>query len=367
MARKTGQWDAQRVLFALGRIGYHPVSALLDLVDNAVSAGAKNVGIEVGITSESSGKGRPKAVIDSFTLVDDGTGTVTITQLPHPPSVAAFTDNSAKACRDRYLIGAGNYGFYIYRNGRLISWAESLGMIQQDQDLYSFRGRLEITSDADDILNIDVTKSRIVLSDLAQQQLLPLVEEAKKKSIAAWRCASRKVQEKMGQDPHDTVNAELDKIEKSLEKSDELDESSAPEEDKEKMKQRRKGATEKRQVTSEERDRIAKQGERVFRVDALDNNQLWERAHDPDKGLVVRVNQSHRFVRELLLSESAPPILIQALDVMFFALARGEYNLIYRSDYNPDDVEAIMGEFREEVGEMLSKIVKKVDLSSLAK
>ena len=35
-------------------------------------------------------------------------------------------------------------------------------------------------------------------------------------------------------------------------------------------------------------------------VDILDNNQLWERAHDPEAGLIVRVNNSHRFAREMI-------------------------------------------------------------------
>ena len=94
-------------------------------------------------------------------LTADGTVSahVTMTQLPHPPSVAHHTGLSSAKPRNQYLIGARNYGFYIYRNGRLIGWAESLGMVKADQDLYSFRGRLEITEGADDVLNLDVTKA----------------------------------------------------------------------------------------------------------------------------------------------------------------------------------------------------------------
>ena len=40
MSIREGAWDAGRVFQALGRIGYDPVSALLDLVDNSVSAGS---------------------------------------------------------------------------------------------------------------------------------------------------------------------------------------------------------------------------------------------------------------------------------------------------------------------------------------
>jgi hypothetical protein len=93
---------------------------------------------------------------------------VTMTQLPHPSSMEAAGTMKRAQARDMYNIAAGDYGFYVYRNGRLISWAASLGMVPQDQDLYSFRGRLEISSAADGVPNIDVTKSRILLSDTAQ-------------------------------------------------------------------------------------------------------------------------------------------------------------------------------------------------------
>ena len=38
---KKGKWNAARVYDALGKIGYSPASALLDMVDNSVSAGAR--------------------------------------------------------------------------------------------------------------------------------------------------------------------------------------------------------------------------------------------------------------------------------------------------------------------------------------
>ena len=54
------------------------------------------------------------------------TAQLDITQLPHPPSVEREGSMSRANCRNYYRIGAGNYGFYIYRNWRLISWADSL-------------------------------------------------------------------------------------------------------------------------------------------------------------------------------------------------------------------------------------------------
>jgi len=40
----------------------------------------------------------------------------------------------------------------VYRNRRLISWADSLdGIVGSDQDLWSFRGRILIDDSADNV------------------------------------------------------------------------------------------------------------------------------------------------------------------------------------------------------------------------
>ena len=75
MSIREGAWDAGRVFQALGRIGYDPVSALLDLVDNSVSAGATSVVINVNEEREKKiQRGRSKAVLKSFVIVDNGCG-----------------------------------------------------------------------------------------------------------------------------------------------------------------------------------------------------------------------------------------------------------------------------------------------------
>lgn len=569
--RKVGKWDAGRVLRALGRIGYHPVSALLDIADNSLSAGATKIAVKVETSNaKSDGSGRPRAVISGFSVMDNGCGMdeagldnaltlgsstkyyhqgtlskfgmglksaafslgsrleiisrpvengtirkavldqdtidsengsyvyeitevdtdeqfefesfcgsgsgtivrikkihsdsmpkpseifeglttkagvvyhyylsglvdgwspltmtihsiidghidetinvepidplfeveaegdldeknwdglsvrwitknipvqldtsgqrfadVAITQLPHPPSVQveAGGDNAARIrCRDRYLIEAGNYGFYIYRNYRLISWADRLeGMIPRDKKLYGFRGRIMISSDADDLLNIDVTKSRIHLSEIASRQLRPEISEAKSMSQRAWQYRTNILRDLSRLPPHAEINEELDRVAKLAEKDDELDEQVAPAADKKKLAKRRKRATSTKPATEEEEKKLREEGQRVQLVDYLENNQLWERAHDPSNGLVVRVNQSHRFFREVMIDEEEDSKLVKVLDLLFFALARGEYSVIYKyEDLSEDQCERVMQELRERTGAELSEIIRRMDKS----
>lgn len=289
---------------------------------------------------------------------------VAITQLPHPPSVGQqFGEAERKACREKYLIEANNYGFYIYRNFRLISWADNLeGLIPRDKKLYSFRGRINITSDSDDLLNIDVTKSRIQLSEIARGQLNTSVGEAKKKSTRAWEQRTQTLKNISGLDPHVEINEELDKVEKLAENDDRLDEEVAPASEQRKLSTRRQYATTNKPAKAGESKELDQKGTRVQYVPYLDNNQLWERAHDPQNGLFVRVNNSHRLYREIDIS-SEDEKLIKILALLFFSLARGEYSLVYKSQIDQEVCENVMQEFRERVGAELSEIVRRINVN----
>lgn len=113
--------------------------------------------------------------------LDDGVeGDIAITMLPHP-KVRKNEGLSDASIRNKYRIAANNYGFYVYRNGRLINWANRLNIIPQDQDFYAFRGRINIKSNADDAFNIDVSKTNIDLSEEARDALDDYIADYKRK------------------------------------------------------------------------------------------------------------------------------------------------------------------------------------------
>ena len=292
---------------------------------------------------------------------------VEITQLPHPPTVGKSEQMTAAQCREKYMIGAGNYGIYVYRNYRLISWASSLDVIQQDQDLYSFRGRLFITSDSDDVLNIDVTKSRIQLSDLARTQLTPDLNEAKRKSIAAWKNRGRLLDDLTKGTPHTDINDFIDRIDNELQKDEQIDEDLSEPEEKKNIRDKKKKLVESKPTTAEENKKVEESNERVQYVDSLTNNQLWERGHDPKHGLIVRVNRSHRLIREVVDSQSNNSSLIKLLDTLFFGLARGEYRFLYSSDHkiSIEKMELILDDYREHVGSELSELIKRIGAKNI--
>ena len=309
----------------------------------------------------------PKWITKPQAIQLDSTGgmyaRVEITQLPHPPSVERKGLMSRNDCRTRYLIKAGNYGFYIYRNWRLISWADSLGFVPQDRDLYAFRGRLLINSDADDILNIDVTKSRIQLSQTAQDQLKPEIQEAVKQSRTAWQTAHRVTVESLTQGPHDIANQELNRISHLQTDEDRRDESVAPLTEKKQLEARRSKAVKAKRMNTEELQRVSETGQRVLYVNTLDNDQLWERAHHPEEGMIVKVNSSHRFCRDILNAVHDNSNLLKVIDVLFYSIVKGEFDLVYKSEHDDGEIEEIMTEYRERVGETLSDVIRRLNLT----
>lgn len=294
--------------------------------------------------------------------------TLDIAQLPHPPSVAvAKEDNGAqRECRDKYLIGAGNYGIYIYRNHRLISWADGLnGLIPQAKNLYAFRGRLLIESAADDLLNIDVTKSRIQLSEIAYDQLRPEITEAKNQSQRAWDYRTEVLRSLSKTSAQAQVNEELDRAERLSERDDRLDEEVAPPAEKKELEARRKKAAKAKPAPADEEALLEEEGQRVQYVDYLDNDQLWERAHAADGSVYVRINQRHRFYREVVSSLLRNEAVVKVLSLVLFGLGRGEYDLVYKSQIDRAICEEAMQEYRERVGNALSEIVRRIDLAAL--
>jgi len=290
---------------------------------------------------------------------DGPTAQLEMTQLPHPPLTGKVTELSQAECRKRYNIEAGNYGFYIYRNGRLISWADNLeGSISSNQNLYSFRGRINLGADADDAINIDVTKSRIVLSELAWDQMKAPVTEAKKKSIAAWDRAG-----KLFSDNNDStaeINTKLDEFEEDDTAADKIDESTVSPTEQKKRRARKSAITKASPLSAAEKKKAKEQGQRIQFVDYLEDNMLWERGMDAEIGLIVRISKSHRLYRDLILPNQKNEALIKAVGVLFFALAKGEYETIYNSKHEDKLVDKILKQFRESAGDRLGSYLKRL-------
>jgi hypothetical protein len=278
---------------------------------------------------------------------------VEMTQLPHPPS---FEDEQA-AARSRYMIGAGNYGFYVYRNRRLIARGERFtDIVPYDQDYYSFRGRILIADDADAVLNIDVKKSRVLLSEDARSALSDHIYEPRMKSKAAWERAGAALKQRLGANSQVEANERL----ATSEEIDVLPSEPDSVEIEERRTERRKAQTASRPVTAEERERAVNDKQRVLLEDFLLDNVVWERAYDAGIGTIVRLNGAHRFVRHVFQHYAEDFRVTLVLNALFLCLARTESYAVTNMDQNEAELEAIFEKMRQIFGEEIGRMTMDV-------
>jgi hypothetical protein len=335
---------------------------------------------------------RPKSV-----LVDPERNvnvTVEATQLPHPPTFRLDGPQDQARVRDKYKIGAGNYGYYVYRNKRLLSWAESLGLIPQDQDFYSFRGRILIDDSADETFNIDVKKSHIHLSEVASEALDDLSAEYRRKSKRAWQRAKEALNQRLNEQnagvglanqlAQQTVMPE--ELPGSLETEAQYEEAKRREQ--ELLEEQRKrdlellaqaegsaalpeelageevGEAEGTFTPTEEQIRsivtggTATPGDKIFMVPNTEDNVLWEPYYDAEMGVCVRINKLHRFSKVIFDDNPNNGALRTLMGLLMLQLAGAERYVQRSSEYNRVQIEAILAEYRRASTEFLAKMCR---------
>ncbi len=312
--------------------------------------------------------------------------TIEITQLPYPPIFKIIKKKGEdRKIRKKYLIGANNYGFYVYRNKRLISWVSKLqGIIPTDQDYFSFRGRILIEDAADDYFNIDVKKSSMVLSDEAWNVISDFTQEGKRKSKQAWQNANKHRKGIINQQPNEISNTIINDFEQleTLPGDKIIDEDIAIERQENINKDMKENAIQMAKMTledeggnisdinelTEEQKEKAIKGEvnerlsKIFRVSSVIDNLLWEPYYDTNYGNCVRINKFHRFAR-LILEENQENQDMQIIfDMLFLQLADAELYAYKNIDkYKYDELKFVLAEYRRIVSEFLANMCRKLE------
>lgn len=318
---------------------------------------------------------------------NDVSGNIEITMLPHPQ---VFKDRASKI-RNKYHISASNYGFYIYRNGRLINWANKLdGIIPQDQDFYSFRGRINIQSNADDAFNIDVSKSHIVLSEDAKDAISDYICDYKRKCKEAWKNAYDKFKAQTAETTNEISNNIAYAIGDALDDSliDDLD----PEFEEDRKKREKQIDDEMRlKETNDTINRIKdEKGEEktkeqltnedilmtmkgsstisdlscIFKVQSLIDNNLWEPYVDAEHKNCVRISTQHRFSKVVYENNNKNQPLQILLELLLLILAKAELDI--RKNYpdksiKQEQIANMLYEYRHIISENLAKLCRRTE------
>lgn len=313
---------------------------------------------------------------------------IEVTQLPYPPIYGLEESGKDADVRDKYRIEAGNYGFYVYRNKRLISWAERFGIITQHGDFYGFRGRLLIDESADEAFNIDVKKSSITLSEDAERTLSDFSAQYKSKTRSAWKNAISVRKDREGNDPNLMANQIADDYSppeslpgQGLPSEDETKEQNKRDsalQDEMRDKLRKETAQRKREeqeggdydeedITDEDMGKTLREdsnpsAKKIFRVSRIEDNALWEPYHDAEFGSCVRINKFHRFAQLIYDANNENTNLQIMFELFVLQAAQAEVHAQKSMlDYKREDVKSIAKEFRRISSEFLADMCRKLD------
>ena len=274
---------------------------------------------------------RPK----KFILEESGNNSVTleVTQLPYPPIFEIDGELTANQVREKYKINNKNYGVYVYRNKRLISWAESFdGLIPNAVNLYAFRARLNINSDSDDMFNIDVKKSNIKLSEEAQKTLDDILDDLKRKSRKAWDRMSKVYKERKGEDPNKAANDIVNNLSNDNDPLSEY-EPQTKEHQEEKAKREEEINKESGNVSINEKAKVDENNlereressddvnllnnKKIRHVDFVEDNLLFEQYYDATEEHCININKNHRFSK-LIYGDNSENTDMQVIMELFY-------------------------------------------------
>lgn len=226
-----------------------------------------------------------------------------------------------------YRISRENSGFFIYRNGRLIRWGDSLGrpngkpLIGKDE--INLRFKFEILTEHDDILHVDVSKQRLEIDDEILGSLEVVVSQAIRTARQIRQaCQDKlKVRHKEGESFNQTLTditeddpQELSKgspNKKTLERQEQLNQ------------QAQKKLIELDSKKGSEDDQAATEITLFKKIRYEENyppRQLWKSFFDSLHGAFIVVNKSHPFYEEFISRfESGTPERLSIEALMFSA------------------------------------------------
>lgn len=238
------------------------------------------------------------------------------------PNKNKMTDAELNSVR----FGNDNQGFYIYREDRLIfggGWPHRL--FSQDSHLNLLRVELNFDHHLDEYFEIDIRKSKINLPVKIREQLKQALAPWRNQASKRYRQNKNKTNDSPSDDPTKTpIHTDSSLAIKRQEGNSSSVEIVEVDKNKSVIKIRNRfGETEINRTAIVEGTDIY-----VTTISSLEGDMLWQIDISDTNQTVVVLNESHEFYRRFYLSKEISPILIQAMDSLFWALANAELNSI---------------------------------------
>ena len=250
---------------------------------------------------------------------------------------------STSKARDLARIKNDMQGFYIYRENRLIHYSDWLGMFTQEPHYSLLRVEFSFDYTLDDVFNVDIKKSRILLNEeiftYVRDQIMPAPRRA---AEDRYRKGTNKEIIKRSRDAHEASNKNID------EKATSVEESRVTVTGKDEVKLENRNGTFTHKITIRS---AAKAGQyRVIPVNSLDDGQLWKPCIVDGKH-AVELNQGHPYYQKIYYPILEQNVMVTGMDALLWALAEAEL-----STFN-DETKEQYEDMRIQVSRYLKKLI----------
>lgn len=208
-------------------------------------------------------------------------------QLPNSPLFKI--EGRQKEVNKKYRMLLKNIGFYIYRNDRLIARAETLNLFPREQDYISFRASIDLNSDSDEDVNLNVLKIKVLFPDYAYSSLEEVMRPVVRSSKEIWNSMKSKTE-------YVVPNSELKQVYNNREN-----------------------------LIAALRD----SSNRIVIVEHLENDMLWKPGIGGKNGsdVVVYISRSHPFYQYIYKELEAGEDALVILDALFLNLSMAEVSI----------------------------------------
>jgi len=258
-----------------------------------------------------------------------------------------------------YKVSSKNKGFFIYRNGRLIRWGDTLpdgiGGDLIGRENINLRASIEFETQHDDALHVDVSKQRFDLPAQVSDALKDVLTFPKEYSQEILRLCTEKFNEYESPDEGGSFNERNTELaeEDSLEFTEVVDK----DKQKERIKELAKDGEELQKQLDEgdEKKELLDQEivvpKKVRYSEKMMSQNLWTVGFDAETGAYVVINKNHPYYSAVFknLGESTPER--QSLEALFWSFAAAEK--IVRTklvEFDDEAIKAVVERFKMEVG-----------------
>lgn len=243
-------------------------------------------------------------------------------------------------------------GFYIYREGRLISnggWLGVFGSLEPHMSL--LRVEFDFGYELDEAFSIDVKKSRILIDSALSEYLVKLISPARRAANSRYRKRAQQTASNTEID-HTSANRAVENAPSTTRAAVENADSSQQRA----VIRNNRGA--RVVIRQKVQDHVGSENLSIEAVETITSGDLWEPSfrsastsgHVP----AVLLNKHHDFYQKIYLRAASTGYSVQGMDLLLWAFAVAEQN------NTNEELDPIFADIRQEVSSNLRKLLRDI-------